>query len=31
VTVEREGAFVKVRWLPATTGTAGWLAEFEET
>ncbi len=31
VTVEREGAVVKVRWLPATTGTAGWLAEFEET
>lgn len=29
VTVEREGALVKVRWLPAATGTAGWLAEFE--
>ncbi len=30
VTVEREGALVKVRWLPAATGTAGWLAEFEK-
>ncbi|MGZ5439275.1 MAG: hypothetical protein ACXWFJ_05455, partial [Candidatus Aminicenantales bacterium] len=29
VTVEREGALVKVRWLPAASGTAGWLAEFE--
>ncbi|MGZ5425521.1 MAG: alpha-galactosidase, partial [Candidatus Aminicenantales bacterium] len=28
VTVEREGALVKVRWLPAASGTNGWVAEF---
>lgn len=29
-TVTREGALVKVRWLPPVSGAVGWRAEFEE-
>ncbi len=31
VTVAREGALIRVRWLPAASGTNGWAAEFEKT
>jgi len=30
VTVARDGALVKAGWLPAASGTVGWLAEFEK-
>ena len=31
VTVAREGALVRVRWIPVASGTNGWVARFEKT